>query len=160
MPGFLAASEKGAPLLPVAEADTLLRRFDAEWMAAQRAQRSASPSAGPSSCETPPLRAACVSLAARSGSVMLGLCSGSSEEGLAALKAWTAGLGLPRKLLHGLDRDGVPVAVPGPVFIKYNSASGDAFLSGYAGEARGVLYTPGLPDGAFRQYGYLPEKLF
>jgi len=37
------------------------------------------------------------------------------------------------------------------VFIKYNSASGDAFLSGYAGDARGVLFTPGLPDGVFRR---------
>ena len=46
------------------------------------------------------------------------------------------------------------------MFIKYNSASGDAFASGYGGEARGVLFTPGLPDGAFRQYGYLPLGLF
>jgi len=23
-----------------------------------------------------------------------------------------------------------------------------------------VLFTPGLPDGAFRQYGYLPVQLF
>jgi hypothetical protein len=37
-----------------------------------------------------------------------------------------------------------------PVFIKYNSASGDAFASSYGGDARGVLFTPGLPDGAFR----------
>jgi hypothetical protein len=37
------------------------------------------------------------------------------------------------------------------VFIKYNSASGDAFASAYGGDARGVLFTPGLPDGAFRR---------
>ena len=37
------------------------------------------------------------------------------------------------------------------MFIKYNSASGDAFASGYGGDARGVLFTPGLPDGAFRR---------
>ena len=74
-----------------------------------------------------------------------------------------------------------------PVFIKYNSVSGDAFASGYGGDARGVLFTPGLPDGVFRrvppagaalqcgcgaaltpcaalfarrQYGYLPLGLF
>ena len=46
------------------------------------------------------------------------------------------------------------------MFIKYNSASGDAFASPYGGDARGVLFTPGLPDGAFRQYGYLPLRLF
>jgi hypothetical protein len=88
------------------------------------------------------------------------------------------------------------------VFIKYNSDSGDAFLSGravqvepmnftfnapeyiflklkydgtafelgsqfqpaplhsgYGGEYRGVLFTPELGDGAFRQYGYLPLDL-
>jgi len=41
----------------------------------------------------------------------------------------------------------------------YNSDSGDAFLSGYGGEYRGVLFTPELGDGAFRQYGYLPLNL-
>ena len=68
------------------------------------------------------------------------------------------------------------------MFIKYNSASGDAFLSGYAGDSRGVLFTPGLPDAVFRcvsgcapvagspsdpwgphahcrQFGYLPLSL-
>ena len=61
---------------------------------------------------------------------------------------------------HGLDVDGEPVDPPeGPVFVKYNSDSGDAFLSGYGGEYRGVLFTPELGDGAFRQYGYLPLDL-
>ena len=46
------------------------------------------------------------------------------------------------------------------VFIKYNSTSGDAYLSEYGGDARGVLFTPQLPDGLFRQFGYLPERLF
>ena len=46
------------------------------------------------------------------------------------------------------------------MFIKYNSASGDAFASPYGGGARGVLFTPALADGAFRQYGYLPLALF
>jgi len=91
---------------------------------------------------------------------MLGLCASDCTEGVKALQAWTNALGLPRRTLHGMDTDGVPTQLPGPVFIKYNSASGDAHLSGYAGEARGVLFTPGLPDGAFRQYGYLPVQLF
>ena len=47
-----------------------------------------------------------------------------------------------------MDLNGRPVAVPGAVFGKYDSMSGDAFLSGYAGEYRGVLFTPLLPDGA------------
>ncbi len=91
---------------------------------------------------------------------MLGICAADAPAGIAALKAWTGALGLPRRLLHGLDTQGVPVALEGPVFIKYNSASGDAFASGYGGDARGVLFTPGLPDGAFRQYGYLPLAMF
>ena len=58
-----------------------------------------------------------------------------------------------------MDAAGVPVEVPGAVFIKYNSASGDANLSGYDGVYRGVLFTPQLPDAQFRQYGYLPLGL-
>ncbi|ABO98549.1 predicted protein [Ostreococcus lucimarinus CCE9901] len=88
---------------------------------------------------------------------MLGICAASAEEGLAALKTWTAELGLPKGKLHGMDKDGIPVDPPkGAVFIKYNSLSGDAYISGYGGTFRGVLFTPELDDGAFRQYGYLP----
>jgi hypothetical protein len=61
--------------------------------------------------------------------------------------------------LHGMDLKGKPVDIVGAVFVKYNSESGDAYLSGYAGEYRGVLFTPQLPDGAFRQFGYLPIHL-
>jgi hypothetical protein len=158
--GFLAASERGSPLLATAEADNLLKRYDQESMAAQRQAKSAAAKPIASSCELPPLRASCVSLSARASGVMLGICADDTEQGLAALKAWTAGLGLPRKLLHGLDENGVPKPLPGSVFIKYNSASGDAFVSGYDGEARGVLFTPALADGHFRQAGYLPLALF
>ena len=118
---------------------------------------------------------------------MLGICAPDAAGAVAALKAWTSALGLPRRLLHGMDTAGVPVPMEGcvavacmlrclrlftraafpysralfrAVFIKYNSASGDAFASPYGGDARGVLFTPGLPDGAFRQYGYLPLRLF
>ena len=88
---------------------------------------------------------------------MLGICAPSAEDGLASLKTWTAELGLPKGKLHGMDRDGVPVDPPkGAVFIKYNSLSGDAYISGYGGTFRGVLFTPELEDAAFRQYGYLP----
>ena len=91
---------------------------------------------------------------------MLGICAPDAAAGLAALKAWVTDLGLPRGKLHGLDIDGVEQPPPeGPVFLKYNSDSGDAFLSGYGGEFRGVLFTPELGDGAFRQYGYLPLAL-
>jgi hypothetical protein len=45
-------------------------------------------------------------------------------------------------MLHGLDVDGKAVEPPaGPVFIKYNSDSGDAFLSGYGGILRRAVQT-------------------
>lgn len=47
-PGFLAASQRDQPLLPAGEASALLATFDAEWMAAQRSQRSSAPHAAPS----------------------------------------------------------------------------------------------------------------
>ena len=59
------------------------------------------------------LRAASVALAARAGNVMLGICAADTESAVAALKAWTTGLGLPRRLLHGLDTAGKPVAIDG-----------------------------------------------
>ena len=68
--------------------------------------------------------------------------------------------GISRSRFRTTGMYGAPVdPPPGPVFIKYNSDSGDAFLSGYGGEYRGVLFTPELGDGAFRQYGYLPLDL-
>lgn len=46
----------------------------------------------------------------------------------------------------------LPRQVKGAVFIKYNSASGDADLSGYAGGFRGVLFTPTLPGELARTH--------
>ena len=69
---------------------------------------------------------------------MMGICAPDAASGLAALRAWVADLGLPRGKLHGMDVDGVPAEPPeGPVFLKYNSDSGDAFLSGYGGSTGG-----------------------
>lgn len=160
-PGFLAPSEDRATVLslPASQADALLRRFDAASLAAQRARLPAAPPPPPD-CTPRALRAAAVSLAARSGAVMLGLCCDDDSSAVAALKSWTAGLGLPRGMLHGLDAGGVRITLNGPVFVKYNSSTGDATVSGYDGDARGVLFTPSLPDGVFRQYGYLPATLF
>jgi hypothetical protein len=46
---------------------------------------------------------------------MLGLCAPDAAAGIAALKSWTTALGLPRRLLHGLDAAGVPVPMEGCV---------------------------------------------
>ena len=99
---------------------------------------------------------------------MLGICADDAAEGIAALKAWVGALDLPRGVLHGMDRDGVPLDMTdfGAVYIKYNSmpvgedAAGSAVLSGYGGDFRGVYFNPELNDGVFRQYAVLPLKLF
>jgi len=152
--GFSAEGVQRDRLLPASEADTILRRFDREQRKA--AGEFGKTTAGAPGCTNPPLKAATISLAANASHVMAGFCASDQQSGLRALKSWTAALGLPKGSLHGMDLNGKPLNIPGAVYIKYNSASGDAVISGYAGEYRGVLFTPQLPDGEFRQYGYLP----
>jgi len=95
-------------------------------------------------------------------SLVFGICAGSAEEGLEELKGLVGTLAVKRGRLHGMDTDGVPRDMRefGPVFIRYVSASGDAYLSGYDGTYRGIYFTPTLPDGEFRQYGVLPLGLW
>ena len=139
--GFIADGVDRASLPPKNDADRLLNRFDRDQRSGSLAPES-TPEGSPR-CTHPPLRASCRALAASSSRVMMGICAPDAENGLLALKAWTADLGLPRGRLHGLDVDGAPVdPPPGPVFIKYNSDSGDAFLSGYGGEYRGCCSLP------------------
>lgn len=107
-----------------------------------------------------PLRASCRSQAARARRVLMGFCASNVDMGLNALKAWVTDLGLPRGRLFGLDKDGVPIPPPkGPVYIKYSSDNGDAEISSYSGRYRGVVFTPQLTDGKFRQFGHLPLAL-
>jgi Domain of unknown function (DUF1824) len=113
------------------------------------------------------------------GRCMLGICASSPEEGIATLKSWVTGLQLPRGLLHGFDKDGVPLELNGGVYIKYNSGGvysfedirksgmgfdalwkpGDALLEPYDGEYRGVYFQVELSDKVFRQY-LVPLDLF
>jgi len=106
------------------------------------------------------------------GRCMLGICASSAGEGLQTLKAWVTNLGLPRGLLHGMDKDGVPLEIDGGVYIKYNTGGvltfsqiratglgfdalwkpGDAMLEPYDGTYRGVYVQVELEDDAFRQY--------
>lgn len=106
------------------------------------------------------------------GRCMLGICASSAAEGLATLKSWVNALQLPRGLLHGMDKDGVPLELEGGVYIKYNSGGvytfadirksqmgfdalwkpGDALLEPYDGTYRGVYFQVELVDGEFRQY--------
>jgi len=148
--GFVKAGVDVAGLPVTRDADAILKRFD-------ETQRRESTESAVTACTKPALGQSTRALASRASRVMLGICAADAQEGLSSLKAWTAELGLPKGKLHGMDKDGVPVDPPkGAVFIKYNSMSGDAYISGYGGAFRGVLFTPELDDAAFRQYGYLP----
>jgi hypothetical protein len=156
--GFFNPSVDEASLPSTSDADRVLARFDADQRKGTLPESNSKE--GSKQCIHPPLRQSCRALASESSRVMLGICAEDAQVGIQTLKAWVFDLGLPRGKLHGLDVDGVEKPPPeGPVFVKYNSDSGDAFLSGYAGEFRGVLFTPELGDGAFRQYGYLPLEL-
>ncbi|CAB9504996.1 Inherit from NOG: Domain of unknown function (DUF1824) [Seminavis robusta] len=106
------------------------------------------------------------------GRCMLGICASSIDEGIATLKSWVTGLGLPRGILHGADKDGVQLDLDGGVYIKYNTGGfltfsqirssgmgfdalwrpGDALLEPYDGNYRGVYFQVELDDGVFRQY--------
>lgn len=113
------------------------------------------------------------------GRLILGICAPSAQDGVAALKAWVTALALPRGLLHGMDKDGVPIDLSGGVYIKYNSGGvytfsdirksglgfdalwkpGDALLEGYDGTYEGVYFQVELQDEEFRQY-LVPLDLF
>lgn len=106
------------------------------------------------------------------GRCMLGICASSTEEAVGTLKGWVTSLQLPRGLLHGMDKDGVPIEIEGGVYIKYNTGGsatfadirksgigfealwkpGDALLEPYDGTYRGVYFQVELSDGVFRQY--------
>ena len=107
------------------------------------------------------------------GQCLLGICASSAQEGVAALKQWVTTLQLPRGLLHGMDKDGVPLEFNNVgVYIKYNSGGvftfadirksglgfdslwkpGDAMLEEYDGSYRGVYFQVQLQDGVFRQF--------
>ena len=113
------------------------------------------------------------------GRCMLGICASSMQEGVAALKSFVTTLELPRGLLHGADKDGVPLEIEDGVYIKYNSGGvysfadirksglgfdalwkpGDAMLEYYDGDYRGVYFQVELSDGEFRQY-LVPLDIF
>jgi hypothetical protein len=147
--GLVSEGSSTSTLLPTDEAELLLLRY--EQGSARR---------GPPESWQKPLWESCRSLAAHSSRVLLGFCAPNAEKGILALKAWVADLGLPKGKLFGMDIEGEPVLPPqGAVYIKYNSDSGDAFINEYSGSYRGVLFTPDLSDGNFRQFGHLPLGL-
>eukprot|EP00747_Dinoflagellata_sp_TGD_P210401 gnl/TRDRNA2_/TRDRNA2_83676_c0_seq1.p1 gnl/TRDRNA2_/TRDRNA2_83676_c0~~gnl/TRDRNA2_/TRDRNA2_83676_c0_seq1.p1 ORF type:complete len:303 (-),score=43.82 gnl/TRDRNA2_/TRDRNA2_83676_c0_seq1:113-1021(-) len=178
--GFLRHGVEKSTLLSTSEAARLLRRFDRE-------QREGPQERGSPACTYPALRACCRSLAANSMRVMMGICAHNVSMGVAILDAWVNDLGLPQgKIYVGpvegtcrrrramevkwgtvyvkQQRDGAVKYNPltqltGAVYVKYNSDTGDAYMTAYDGEVRGVLFTPELDDGNFHQFAYLPLEL-
>lgn len=68
-------------------------------------------------------RLACESLAAKSSTVMMGICASSAADGIRTLKAWVGGMGLPRGRLHGMDRNGVAIPVSRRLTVEANSSA-------------------------------------
>jgi hypothetical protein len=113
------------------------------------------------------------------GRTMLGICAPSAQKAIATLKSWVTTLELPRGLLHGMDKDGVPIELDGGVYIKYNSGGvytfedirksglgfealwkpGDAMVEPYDGYVEGVYLQVDLSDGEFRQF-LVPLNIF
>ena len=155
---FVKKSVDVSKLPSLRDADVVLRRFDDEQ---RKRVSSSSSTTTTTTCAERSLGNAVRTLSYNSETVMFGICAQTGREGIDALKIWTEELNLPKGKLHGLDTDGIPKPIPSEaVFIKYNSLSGDAFCSEYHGEFRGVLFTPVLNDGVFRQFGYLDLSLF
>lgn len=181
-PGIISRSAARAPVTvcsdPLMEAERLLAEYDRGHQAAAKSPGAQGLGGALTANEwgltmpRPPLSDAVRRMTDAAiqadGRIMLGFCADDAAAGIAALKAWVTALELPRGVLHGMDRDGVPIDMStfGSVYIKYNSQStasdapGTAVLSGYAGDFRGVYYNPQLPDGEFRQYAVLPADLF
>eukprot|EP00747_Dinoflagellata_sp_TGD_P166089 gnl/TRDRNA2_/TRDRNA2_188347_c0_seq1.p1 gnl/TRDRNA2_/TRDRNA2_188347_c0~~gnl/TRDRNA2_/TRDRNA2_188347_c0_seq1.p1 ORF type:complete len:272 (+),score=28.44 gnl/TRDRNA2_/TRDRNA2_188347_c0_seq1:50-865(+) len=142
---FIRPDVDSSKLLTINDADRLLSRFHRYSTLSTR---------------KPALKVACRSVAAHSRHMLMGICAHDFDAGIAALKGWVADLGLPKGKLYGMDDNGVALPPPdGPVYMKYNSRSGDVHLSKYNGKYRGVLLTPKLKDGQFRQFGHLPLDL-
>lgn len=107
-------------------AASLLAEFDRKHF---QACRSGSQPEAPPEEEQHELWEAVQRVSEESTSVMLGICAGRQQDGVEALKAWVGRLNLPRGLLHGADVAGKPINLPGGVFIKYTSNTGDAQLT-------------------------------
>eukprot|EP00669_Euglena_mutabilis_P002534 TRINITY_DN13187_c0_g1_i1.p5 TRINITY_DN13187_c0_g1~~TRINITY_DN13187_c0_g1_i1.p5 ORF type:complete len:130 (-),score=30.43 TRINITY_DN13187_c0_g1_i1:15-404(-) len=92
----------------------------------------------------------------------------TGERAFLTLREWVRGLNLARGQVIATDLAGLQQPDPKawwgvPVFLKYSSTGatpGDASIVPYNGPNRGVIFTPMLPDGQFRQYGDLPLYTF
>uniref|UniRef100_A0A7S1BDM7 Uncharacterized protein n=1 Tax=Corethron hystrix TaxID=216773 RepID=A0A7S1BDM7_9STRA len=114
------------------------------------------------------------------GRITLGICAPNVGEALACLKGYVGANALPRGLLHGMDEDGVPIAIEGPVYVRYCNGGcrtfaemrrsrlgweglwhpGDASVETYNGEYAGVYVNVEMEEAEGRQWGLMPLDLF
>lgn len=139
---FPSRKRPSPPSRKALDACSRLAELDAQHMRATRGDRNA-----PELSESQRLQLwhDVLAIASESAGVMLGLCASSHQQGVSALKSWVSSLSLPRGLLHGADVGGAPTTLPGAVFIKYISSSGDAHLSSALQASLCVLFLSPLP---------------
>jgi len=108
------------------------------------------------------LAASVRSLAAAAPEVRLGVSAATQGDATRALGAWVSALELKKGALYGADVDGVPVDVPGPVFVKYDGATGAARLRHDDDDRTpaGVLFYPVLSEDSAKDQFLLPLDLF
>ncbi|KAJ1414020.1 hypothetical protein B484DRAFT_454947 [Ochromonadaceae sp. CCMP2298] len=109
------------------------------------------------------LAASTATVCASASCVVLGILADSGQQGASALAAWVGALGLRRGVLRAYDEAGeiAPALLDSaPVYIKYNSTTGDAYAKANPGGFVGVIFQPTVSEDAFVQYGNLPLLLF
>ncbi len=104
------------------------------------------------------VRAALLQLVAASDQQILGICAGSVEQGMTALKAYAHALGYTRMPTPSVEEQ----AIAEPVYIKFNPNADVFYINPYPGEYRGVLVSCQSADaeGINDMYGHLPLDLF
>jgi hypothetical protein len=107
-----------------------------------------------SESEKAQIRQALLLLAEHSDFQILGICADTAEQGLAALKTYSAALG------YQPDLNLIPIDEP--VYIKFNGNTGLCYLDSYTGKYRGVLVScqSSFEGGINEMYGHLPIDLF
>jgi len=89
------------------------------------------------------------------GEVLIGVVAGDAKLGVRALRDWCWALGLPYvKPVSRVDGAAMLAGIRGPVYVKYNSKTQVAYVSGYTGRDRGVLIQLGS-----EQLGHFPLGL-
>jgi len=171
---------QGGPVPPLGEVEAQLRvlkDFNAEYLGRMRTgresgktpqavefERAQQQGADGIKQEREALRLATSMVASAAIEVTLGIKADSGSRALEVLKKWVTGLSLVKGVLRAVDDRNAEVRIDAyndlPVFVKYSSESGDAYMKPYQGGYGGVIFQPKLEDGEFRQFGDFPLSVF